>query len=180
MLRTNFQQDGFSFIELMIALAIAAIVLGMAAPSLQNLVRSSEMSATNNQFVYSLQSARSEAIKRSGPVGLCPSNDPLADEPTCGGGNYANGWIVFVDSDGSGLRSAADEVILQSEALSPAFTVTADAVFTDRIYFNGSGTSTNPAGIPLSGNVRIDYRSGNAKRDVSVAANGRITTKVVQ
>ncbi len=173
---TRLQQIGFSLLELMIALAIAAIVLGLAVPSLQSFVGGSEMSATNNQFVYSLQAARSEAIKRAMPVGLCPSADSLADEPTCGGGNYASGWIVFVDTDASGSRSAADEVVLQSEALSPAFTFTADTVFADRIYFNSSGTSTNPTGIPLSGNVRIDYKGGSAKRDVKVAANGRITS----
>lgn len=166
-------------LELLIALAIAAILLGLAVPSLQSFMSSSEMSATNNRFVYSLQTARSEAIKRSASVGLCPSINPLADEPACGGGDYAKGWIVFVDSDGSGLRSATDEVVLQSEATSSAFTFTADTAFADRIYFTGSGTSANPVGIPLSGNVRIDYKGGGAKRDVNVAANGRITADIV-
>ena len=180
MQRSRLQQLGFSLLELMIALAIAAILLAMAMPSLQSFAGDSEMSAANNQLVYSLQIARSEAIKRSAAVGLCPSANPLADEPACGGGNYTMGWIVFVDTDGNGIRNAADEVVLQSEALSPAFSITADNVFADRIYFNDSGTSTNPAGIPLSGNVRIDYRGGSAKRDVKVAANGRITTQSVQ
>jgi len=176
---TRLQKNGFSLLELMVALAIAAILLGLAVPSLQSFVGGSEMSATNNRFVYSLQTARSEAIKRSVPVGLCPSTDPLADEPTCGGGNYASGWIVFVDSDGSGLRSAGDEVVLQSEAATSAFTFAPDPVFAERIYFNGSGTSMNPAGIPLSGTVRINYKAGSAKRDVTVAANGRINTETV-
>ena len=105
---TRFQKNGFSLLELIIALAIAAILLGLAVPSLHTFMGSSEMSATTNQFVYSLQVARSEAIKRASPVGLCPSANPLADEPSCGGGNYASGWIVFVDTDASGWRSAAD------------------------------------------------------------------------
>ena len=179
MQRSRLQQLGFSLLELMIALAIAAILLAMAMPSLQSFAGDSEMSAANNQLVYSLQTARSEAIKRSAAVGLCPSANSLADEPTCGG-DYTKGWIVFVDADGNGIRNAADEVVLQSEALSPAFSITADNVFADRIYFNDSGTSTNPAGIPLSGNVRIDYQGGSVKRDVKVAANGRITTQSVQ
>lgn len=179
MLSTGLQKNGFSLLELMIALGIASILLGLAVPSFQSFVGNSEMSATNNRFVYSLQTARSEAIKRSAPVGLCPSADPLADEPVCGGASYANGWIVFVDSDLNGVRNATDEVVWQSEAASPAFTFTADNVFADRIYFNDSGTSMNPAGIPLSGSVRINYKGGNAIRDVSVAANGRITTDTV-
>jgi type IV fimbrial biogenesis protein FimT len=162
---------------LIITLAISAILIGLAVPSLQSFMGDSEISATSNDFVYSLQTARSEAIKRAGPVGLCPSSAPLADEPVCSGADYARGWIVFFDSNGNGSRDAADEVVQQAEARSPAFTFTADNVFSQRIYFGESGTSINPAGVPLSGNIDISYAGGDTeKRTVRVAANGRITT----
>lgn len=169
-------QYGFSLLELMITLAISAILLGLAMPSLQSFLGDSEMTTTSNEFVYSLQTARSEAIKRAGPVGVCPSTDPLADEPACSGTDYARGWIVFVDTDGNGTRNAADEVVLQAEARSPAFSFTPDAAFSQRIYFGGSGTSANPAGVPLSGDIKISYAGDAEERTVKVSANGRITT----
>lgn len=175
MTSTRIRQFGFSFLELMIALSISAILLAMALPSLQSFVGESEITTTSNNFVHSLQTARSEAIKRAGPVGVCPSLAPLADEPSCGGDDYTNGWIVFSDDNGNGSRDNTDQVILQTGERSPAFTFTPDAVFAQRIYFGESGTSINPAGIPLSGGVRIEF-SSNEAREISIAANGRITT----
>jgi len=162
-------------LELLMALAISAILLGLAVPSMQSFMGDSEISSTSNEFVYSLQTARSEAIKRAGPVGVCPSTAPLVDEPACGGADYTNGWIVFLDQNGNGSRDAADQIILQTGERAAAFTITPDSIFSERIYFGESGTSVNPAGIPLSGNVRIDF-AGSARRDISIAGNGRITT----
>lgn len=162
-------------LELIIALAISAIMIGLAVPSMQSFMGDSEISSTSNHFVYSLQTARSEAIKRAGPVALCPSAAPLANEPACDATGYSNGWIVFADANGNGSRENSDEVVLQSEGLSPAFNFTPDKVFSTRVYFNEFGGSVNPAGVPLSGVVNINYTDSES-RTVSIAANGRIST----
>ena len=172
---SRLRQFGFSILELMVTLAISAVLLGLALPSMQSFVGDSEITATSNQFVYSLQLARSEAIKRAGPVGVCPSNAPLADQPNCSGNDYTAGWIVFFDDNGNGSREATDQIVHQAEARSNAFTITPDTLFRDRIYFGGAGTSTNPVGIPISGNVRIEFAEIE-RRDVMIAANGRIST----
>lgn len=167
---------GFTMLELIIALAISAILIGLAVPSMKSFMGTSEISATSNDFVYSLQTARSEAIKRAGPVGLCPSAVPMADEPVCADTSYANGWIVFFDADGNGQRSAGEELVQQSDARSANFTFTPDTAFEQRIYFGESGTSINPAGVPLSGNIGISLTDSSEQRVVRVAANGRIAT----
>ena len=168
------QPSGFTLLELLITLAVSAILIGLAMPSLKSLMSDSEMTSTSNEFVYSLQTARSEAIKRAGPVGLCPSAAPLADEPVCSGTDYAAGWIVFADADGNGLRETTDEIVLQAAERSDSFSFTPDTAFAQRIYFGGSGTSINPVGVPLSG--VIDISNGDELRRVRVAANGRIAT----
>ncbi|MBX2879898.1 MAG: GspH/FimT family protein [Granulosicoccus sp.] len=136
------------------------------------------MTATNNRLVFSLQTARSEAIKRAVAVVLCPSENPLNASATCSGG-YGDGWIVFEDADGNGLRAATEELILQTDASSPAFSITPDTVFEDRIFFNLMGASVNPSGGPLSGSILLDYQGGAQQRRVDVGASGRISTTVL-
>lgn len=85
---------GFTLIELMITLLLAAIILALGVPGFQDIVRNNRAATQSNELVAALSLARSEAVKRGARVSLCPSTD----QATCTGGtNWANGWIVFRD-----------------------------------------------------------------------------------
>ena len=92
---------GFSLIELMVTIAVAAILLGIAAPSFQDLVIRNRLATNANQLVTALNLARSEAIKRGFPVTVCKSANPAALSSACSDSadvDWAQGWIVFVDN----------------------------------------------------------------------------------
>lgn len=165
--------------ELLATLAIVGIVAALAVPSLQGLIGRSEISAASNKLVYSLQTARSEAIKRIVPVTLCPSEDPLEIQPSCGG-NLTNGWVVFVDSDGNGEKAATEEVILQSEALPLAISVGTGSVFNEAVLFGIEGTTVSTSGVPLTGTIAISHPGSDDDREVRIAASGRITSVVTR
>lgn len=173
----RFKQLGLTLLELLIGLAIGAVLLSLAVPSMQSLLGDSEMSATTNELVYSLQTARSEAIKRAQAVALCPSEDALTADPECGG-DYIDGWIVYEDTNGNGSRESSDEVILQRAARSPLFSIDPDSVFENRVYFGTSGSSINPTGVPLSGVIALDYDAGSETRSIVISASGRIATNL--
>jgi type IV fimbrial biogenesis protein FimT len=93
------RQSGFTLIELIITLAIAAIVVTIGIPSFQGMMRNNRVAAHTNDFLSSLNLARSEAIKRGvgWRVVMCPGT-----QAGCAGTAWGNGWIVFVDADANG------------------------------------------------------------------------------
>ena len=177
---------GFSLIEIIVTLALLAILVGLALPSFGRLLGGSELTATVNELVFSLQSARSEAIKRAGPVALCASASPLAADASCDGASYASGWIVYVDglpatpttpaTPANGTREASEELILQSEPSGPALTFAADTAVARQVLFVDSGASATVTGTPISGDIRVDHAVDDRGLVVSVGANGRISS----
>jgi type IV fimbrial biogenesis protein FimT len=108
---------GFTLIELMITLAVAAVLLTVGVPGYQSFVRNARLIEQTNAIVVDLQFARSEALKRRQPVMLCRSADPTAGTPTCGGtaNDWSSGWLVFVDADADGSYSPANDTLLRAK-----------------------------------------------------------------
>jgi len=167
-------RHGFSLIELMVTLAIAAILLTVALPSLRGLVGEERITGVTNELVYALQLSRSEAIKRAGPVRLCPSRAPLAVAPVCAADSFADGWIVLADDDGNGVLGAGDRVILQREARGDALVFTPGASLAGGVQFDAGGNSVTAAGAPNPGTMSISLPDGSDRRNLSVRASGRI------
>lgn len=103
-------QSGFTLLELLVALAVAAILLGIGAPEMSAAIREGRIGARHNALVGSLYLARSEAIKGSVVVTLCAR----ASDTGCGE-SWENGWLVFVDGD-TPASVDDDDTVLHVEA----------------------------------------------------------------
>jgi type IV fimbrial biogenesis protein FimT len=84
--------DGFTLIEMMMAIVVLAILVGLAVPSFNNASLSSKLTGFANDLVASAQLARSEAVKRNAAVTLCASEDgTTCDDPE----GWEAGWIIL-------------------------------------------------------------------------------------
>ena len=93
---------GFTLLELMITVAVLAIMVGIGVPSYQDLMRRNRLAAQTNQLIGVLAFARSEAVKRGVRVTICPANDAVNQDACSDDGNWAaNGLIVFTDNLGA-------------------------------------------------------------------------------
>lgn len=102
---------GFTLIELMVTLALAAIILTQAVPSFNSLVQNNRLISQKNEFISTLNLARSEALKRGTRVTVCASTD----QTTCDTTNWENGWIVFSDRNADRVLDAGTGACLDTE-----------------------------------------------------------------
>lgn len=158
-------QRGFTLVELMITLAIAAILLTMAVPSFNSFVQSNRATTQTNDLITSLQLARGEAIKSNSRVTLCPSSD----QSTCSGTDLVNGWIVFLDTDANGARANTETLLRVHEGL-VGMTVGVSGITTNGyLQFLPTGfiSSTTAGTFTLT-------QTGCTAKTVNVATTGRI------
>jgi type IV fimbrial biogenesis protein FimT len=108
---------GVSLIELMVVVAVAAILMGIGMSSYQNITVSYRMSGEINGLLGDMQYARSEAIKQGQNVVICVSTSGV--DCSAGNTNWNLGWIVFVDVNNTQSTGNNGALVLRAQ---PAFT----------------------------------------------------------
>lgn len=101
---------GFTLLELMIVLALAAVILAIGAPNFSEFRRNARLTGDANDFLTAVQVARTEAVKQQRPVSLCATDDPQAADPACVATAGFGGWLVFTDLNADCSPAAASDV----------------------------------------------------------------------
>lgn len=100
---------GFTLVELLITVAILAIIVTMALPSFSSTLRSNRVTTQANGMVAALASARAESVVRSRHVTICAADVAAEGLPAaCGeASDWSKGWVIFVDT-ATGAPTAID------------------------------------------------------------------------
>jgi type IV fimbrial biogenesis protein FimT len=165
-------QNGFTLIEIMVAIAIAAVLAGIAVPSLTGFTRNSKLNSINSSLVASLQQARSEAIKLNQGVLVCPS-DPSTPNTCKATTNWgANGWLVCYDGNADSACDASTSSLPNPIKIENKVDATFATVVgpSPPIRFGPNGNLTSSAAtLSVTGTW-----NGASAHAVSVAATGLI------
>ncbi|MBS1169427.1 MAG: prepilin-type N-terminal cleavage/methylation protein [Burkholderiaceae bacterium] len=133
---------GFTAIELMITVVIAAVLLSIGIPSFRSLIDNQRITTAVNDLYAAILLARAEAVQRGGRVDLAPLD----------GTNWQKGYAVFVENKTTKTQIPdfnQDTIVYSTGPIADGITIS--TVFTDDatqyIAYNGTGrtrTNANP------------------------------------
>jgi type IV fimbrial biogenesis protein FimT len=152
-------QSGFTVVELMVSLAVAAILIGFALPAFNDFIDQRRMASRANDMILAINYARSEAARRGEPVTV-QAADPTADN------EWGGGYCVVVGPGGN-----CNDALRLFEPI-PAAQASFNAVPNRQIFtFNARGMLANGANIEIQ--LCSPDASGDPGRVVRISFTGR-------
>nr|WP_100199492.1 GspH/FimT family protein [Acidovorax radicis] len=98
-------------IELMVVVAITAILAALAAPSFTPIIERWRVRQSVEEMTSGLYFARSEAIKRGGGVVMVKLPNSGACSLAGTNEDWGCGWTVFADTNGNGTQNAGEPTL---------------------------------------------------------------------
>jgi type IV fimbrial biogenesis protein FimT len=162
MKRTN----GFTFIELMVTIALVAVITTVAVPAWSDFIRRNQAAAETNELITSLNYTRSEAVRRNTEVSLCRSHDGA----TCDGDqDWTAGWIAYI----GGTPSSPDTVLREWTGRDNGSELTGPE---NGLTYNPDGSLDNAAAF----DSQPRGCTGHERRQIALSLAGRPRTDKAQ
>ena len=158
------KNSGYTLIEVLIVAALVSILMAVGVPAMGEFVKNDRLTTQINTLVGHLAYARSEAVLRLQSVIICASDD----QATCSSNDWADGWIVFVDTDNDNDFTAGEEMLRVKQPL------------------EGGNTLINSTGASVEYDLRgfapnsigsfslCDNRGATHMKSISISVTGRV------
>ena len=118
------RDSGYSLLELMMTLAVAAMILTLGLPSFSALKARNAQRVEINALFHAVHLARKGSIMRKQVVSLCPTADGVTCNP---GRDWSGGFLVFENSDRDEPPELYDgEILLYRHLASPTVKIAAN------------------------------------------------------
>jgi type IV fimbrial biogenesis protein FimT len=150
-------QRGFTLIELMVVVAVLAIVATVAVPSFQNVIENNRLATQTNRFVSTISFARSEAVRLGDDVSL-----------TANAGGFGNGWCVHLGTECN--DTDPNEVLRQFQSGDVAYSATGA-----QLTFNARGElDPDDAGFQINIDpLECESSEAGKRREITISLAGR-------
>jgi type IV fimbrial biogenesis protein FimT len=182
---TRSSVKGLTLIELLVTIAILAIILALGVPSFREMLVRNQASSIVTEFANDVSRVRTEAISRNSCVSICMStntaNALTGATPTCAtsGADWQSGWIIFSNPTCSTTinnpTTSGNTLIKVRQAGVNTFTLISNATVRRFTY--------ESRGLPFNGqsNFTLAYTPETVAsphyRSVCVSSAGRVTIK---
>lgn len=155
--KTKKHDSGLTLVELMVAIAVAAILLTIVTPGYQNLILSNRISSQTNELVTALTVARTEAVRSGQQTSLCARDN-----------NWQQGWLV-TQAENCATAVANNDWIREWGESGVSVSGSANI-----ITFDALGARTG------AGNILLTLNVGNniADREIRIGTGGMISSRV--
>ena len=162
------RDSGFTLIELMIAIALVAILLATAVPALDDFTNDARQTGAINDFISAIHIARNTAITTNSRVTMCAS----ASGTNCEVTSWDSGWIVFGDLNSNGSLDAGENIVSASSAAEGLDIQSGE--FPAALMYRPNGRAMTNAVTGNSGEFTVcDFRGDEHAKVILVELSGR-------
>lgn len=161
----NVNNRGFSALELVITMALVAILLGLGVPGFRTYLQNQRIRSTTASLHAELSLARNEAINSNQHVIACPGHSQTG---CAGDSNWHAGWLIFIDENDDRVWQAEEPLLRNTNEQADVLAISAASRNQIRFFPGGSAPGSN-AGI-----VICDQRGYEKGRKIVISNSGRI------
>lgn len=167
---------GFTLLELIVTMAVMAILLGIGVPSLSSSIKNNSAASVSQTFVDAVAFTRMEAIRRNKKVSVCASHSLTACD-----GNWTDGFIVFIDGSESNSETTVSEVIrtFSTDVKKPVLNAQQSGLAVDHISFNGLGYLLPESSSGVSATAASEGCTGDSATLITISVIGRMKQKAI-
>lgn len=162
------QSKGLTLLELLVTLAIAAILLAVAAPDFARWITQNRLRTTAYDLLTDIHKTRNEAVSRAARASLWNMD-----------GDWHSGWQMFVDDNANGSLDSGETLLFERGARAADISISGNSSVSSMVSYAANGYSLTAAGAFQAGTITLCGEGASEAYQIVVSLGGRARLSAV-